>query len=171
MVAGGLDKISKEPQVLVDKVTLAFNKLNEKRGENRKLPTAKLAQTQQTELSELNKSAFSSRRFKLIKRASEQAHFVLAWPALSRHHPDRIALSVLSTILGDNMSSRLFNEVREKRGLCYYVHSTLEYYHDCGYLGAKAGVDPKRLKKQLRRRRPFFITWLMVRGSRRIRSD
>jgi len=162
VVAGGLDKISKEPQVLVDKVTLAFNKLNEKRGENRKLPTAKLTQTkqtkqtQQTELSELNKSAFSSRRFKLIKRASEQAHFVLAWPALSRHHPDRIALSVLSTILGDNMSSRLFNEVREKRGLCYYVHSTLEYYHDCGYLGAKAGVDPKRLKEAIEATKAVF---------------
>lgn len=161
VVAGGLDKISKDQKVLEKKVTLAFNKLNEKRGENQKLPTAKLSQTKQTEtkpteLSELNKSAFSSRYFKLIKRKSEQAHFVLAWPALSRHHPDRIALSVLSTILGDNMSSRLFTEVREKRGLCYYVKSSLEYYHDCGYLGASAGVDPKRLKEAIEATKAVF---------------
>jgi predicted Zn-dependent peptidase len=161
VVAGGLDKISKEPKILAKKVTLAFNKLNEKRGEITKLPTAKLFQTKQaetklTELTELNKSAFSSRRFKLIKRKSEQAHFVLAWPALSRHHPDRIALSVLSTILGDNMSSRLFTEVREKRGLCYYVRSTLEYYHDSGYLGARAGVDPKRLKEAIKATKAVF---------------
>lgn len=161
VVAGGLDKISKDQKVLEKKVSLAFNKLNEKRGKNQKLPTAKLSQTKQTEtkrteLSELNKSAFSSRRFKLIKRKSEQAHFVLAWPALSRHHPDRIALSVLSTILGDNMSSRLFTEVREKRGLCYYVKSSLEYYHDCGYLGASAGVDPKRLKEAIEATKAVF---------------
>lgn len=181
VVAGGLAKISKEAKVLEKKVTLAFNKLNEKRGENQKLPTAKLSQTQptqtkqtktkqtkarqteakqtetkRTELSELNKSAFSSRRFKLIKRVSEQAHFVLAWPALSRHHPDRIALSVLSTILGDNMSSRLFTEVREKRGLCYYVKSSLEYYHDCGYLGASAGVDPERLREAIEATKAVF---------------
>jgi len=171
VVAGGLAKISKEPKILAKKVTLAFNKLNEKRGDNHKLPTAKLSQTKltkikltqtkltqtkRTELSELNKSAFSSRRFKLIKRVSEQAHFVMAWPALSRHHPDRIALSVLSTILGDNMSSRLFTEVREKRGLCYYVKSSLEYYHDCGYLGASAGVDPKRLREAIEATKAVF---------------
>ncbi len=43
------------------------------------------------------------------------------------------------------MSSRLFTEVREKRGLCYYVHSTVDYYHDAGVFGAAAGVDPRRI--------------------------
>jgi len=156
VVAGGLDKISKDQKSLADKVSLVFEKLSNKRGPNHKLPVAKAVQNQQTELAELNKSAFSSRRFKLIKRRSEQAHFVMAWPAPGRHHPDRFTLSVLSTILGDNMSSRLFTEVREKRGLCYYVRSNLEYYHDCGYLGASAGVDPKRLKEAIQATKAVF---------------
>jgi predicted Zn-dependent peptidase len=156
VLAGGLDKIAKDQKTLAKKVSQAFNKLSTKRGQNQKLPVPKLAESDQTGLAELNKNAFSSRRFKLIKRKSEQAHFVLAWPALSRHHPDRITLSVLSTILGDNMSSRLFTEVREKRGLCYYVRSNLEYYHDCGYLGASAGVDPKRLREAIEATKNVF---------------
>lgn len=164
VVAGGLDKISADQKTLVNKISLAFNKLSNKRGQNRKLPVAKAERNQQAELAELNKSAFSTRRFKLIKRRSEQAHFVLAWPALDRHHPDRFALSVLSTILGGNMSSRLFTEVREKRGLCYYVRSNLEYYHDCGYLGASAGVDPKRLKEAIGASKDVFYNLANGRG-------
>jgi predicted Zn-dependent peptidase len=156
VVAGGLDKISKDQTVLANKVSLAFNKLSSERGQKQKLSIARVEQSQQTELTKLNKSAFSTRRFKLIKRRSEQAHFVLAWPAPGRHHPDRFALSVLSTVLGGNMSSRLFTEVREKRGLCYYVRSNLEYYHDCGYLGASAGVDPKRLEEAIQATKAVF---------------
>jgi predicted Zn-dependent peptidase len=47
------------------------------------------------------------------------------------------------------MSSRLFSEVREKRGLCYYIHSDSDLYHDVGVFGAAAGVDPKRVEEAI----------------------
>jgi predicted Zn-dependent peptidase len=53
-------------------------------------------------------------------------------------------------ILGGNMSSRLFSEVREKRGLCYYVHSDTDFYHDTGIFGASAGVDPSRVDEAVK---------------------
>jgi predicted Zn-dependent peptidase len=83
-------------------------------------------------------------------KETEQAHFVLGWPALNRTDPRRYALSLLSTVLGGNMSSRLFNEVREKRGLCYYIHADSDLYHDTGVFGGAAGVDPKRVEEALK---------------------
>lgn len=53
---------------------------------------------------------------------------------MNRSDPRRYALSLLGTILGGNMSSRLFSEVREKRGLCYYIHADSDLYHDIGVL-------------------------------------
>jgi predicted Zn-dependent peptidase len=156
VIAGGLHKINRDQKILADKVALAFNKLESKRGENSKLLVPKAKQSKYGQPPEINKNAFSTHRFKLIKRASEQAHFVMAWPSLDRHHPDRFALSVLSTILGGNMSSRLFTEVREKRALCYYVRSDFEYYHDAGYLGASAGVDPSRLQEAIQATKNVF---------------
>ncbi|OGJ38403.1 MAG: hypothetical protein A2383_03030 [Candidatus Pacebacteria bacterium RIFOXYB1_FULL_39_46] len=84
-------------------------------------------------------------RFKLEFRQTQQAHFVLGWPGIKRNHSDRFALAVLSAVMGENMSSRLFTEVREKRGLCYYVHSEVDQFHDKGLLGVTAGVDPTRI--------------------------
>lgn len=93
----------------------------------------------------LTESAISEDRIWIEEKKTEQAHLVLGWPGISRKSSDRAALSVLTTILGGNMSSRLFTEVREKRGLCYYVRSEADYYHDTGIVGASAGVDPKRV--------------------------
>ncbi|PIR58685.1 MAG: hypothetical protein COU69_04205 [Candidatus Pacebacteria bacterium CG10_big_fil_rev_8_21_14_0_10_56_10] len=93
---------------------------------------------------------FAAERFHLEERRSEQAHFVLGWPAMPRRDERRYALSLLSVIIGGNMSSRLFSEVREKRGLAYYVHSDLDHFHDGGLLGAAAGVDPGRVEEALR---------------------
>ncbi len=84
-------------------------------------------------------------RVKVEYKKTEQAHFVIGFPGIKRMDPDRYALSVLSTALGGNMSSRLFTEVREKRGLCYYVHSEADSYAEAGFFGAAAGVDPKRI--------------------------
>jgi predicted Zn-dependent peptidase len=89
--------------------------------------------------------ALASERLKVEFRQTQQAHFVLGWPGIKRSHPDRYALAILSAVLGGNMSSRLFTEVREKRGLCYYVHSEADQFHDKGLLGAAAGVDPARI--------------------------
>ncbi|NLG06650.1 MAG: insulinase family protein [Candidatus Pacebacteria bacterium] len=170
VLAGGLDKIAPKQKLLADKVAATFNKLNNKRGQNQKLAVPKVERKVEAEQSKgaqptmVNEIAFSKRRFKLVKRASEQAHFVMAWPALDLHHPDRYVLSVLAVILGGNMSSRLFTEVREKRGLCYYVRSDFEYYHDCGYLGASAGVDPNRLREAIQASKDVFYNLANKRG-------
>lgn len=92
---------------------------------------------------------FSADRLHIEHKATEQAHLILGWPALDRRDPRRYALMLLGTVLGGNMSSRLFTEVREKRGLCYYVHSDVDFYHDGGMIGASAGVDPGRIEEAI----------------------
>ncbi len=64
-------------------------------------------------------------RHRIAIRPSEQAHLQLAVPGLSRHHPDRYALSLLSAILGDGMTSRLWQRLREELGLAYSIGSYL----------------------------------------------
>ena len=78
-------------------------------------------------------------------RSTEQAHLSIAMPGLPMVHPDRYALDLLNVILGEGMSSRLFIEVRENRGLAYDVHSDVTHFRDCGALLISAGVDPKRI--------------------------
>ena len=69
---------------------------------------------------------------------------------LSAAHPDRYVLDVLNAILGEGMSSRLFLEIREKRSLCYDVHSYVNHYLDTGSTVVNAGVDPSKLDEALR---------------------
>jgi predicted Zn-dependent peptidase len=76
-------------------------------------------------------------------KATEQAHINIAVRALPLDHPDRYPLAFLSAILGEGMSSRLFLELREKRGLAYDVHSYLSHFLDTGAWVFYAGVDPK----------------------------
>lgn len=73
-------------------------------------------------------------------KKTEQAHFCLGYPAFSFFDKRRYALTLLSAILGGGMSSRLFMEVREKRGLCYYIGTGREHYHDTGLIVTQAGV-------------------------------
>jgi predicted Zn-dependent peptidase len=82
-------------------------------------------------------------------RPIEQGHLNLAIPGLSRRHPDRYALSVLNAILGEGMSSRLFLNIREERGLAYAVDSSLSLLEDTGVLTIYAGVDPERAPEAL----------------------
>ncbi len=82
---------------------------------------------------------------RLEYRKSEQAHMSVALPGVSFTHPSRYALDLLSVVLGEGMSSRLFVEVREKRGLAYDVHSEVSHFSDTGAIVISAGVDPKRV--------------------------
>jgi predicted Zn-dependent peptidase len=82
-------------------------------------------------------------------KATEQAHISVAVHALPLHHPDRYALSLLSVILGEGMSSRLAQELRERRGLCYDVHSYCSFFLDAGSFTLYAGVDPSRAEETL----------------------
>jgi predicted Zn-dependent peptidase len=84
-------------------------------------------------------------RVKVHTKASDQAHICVGVHSYPLNHPDRYVLQVLSTILGGGMSSRLFTEVRERRGLAYYVYGLNHSYTDAGSLYAQAGVDINRI--------------------------
>jgi predicted Zn-dependent peptidase len=81
----------------------------------------------------------------VTSRQTEQANLVLGGPALARRDERRFALEVLSAALGGGMSSRLFQEVREKRGLAYSVYSFSSPFADTGLFGVYAGCQPKRV--------------------------
>ncbi|MBT3249430.1 MAG: insulinase family protein [Candidatus Pacebacteria bacterium] len=98
---------------------------------------------------DLTKNPFSKQLLHLEHKATEQAHFILGWPSPDRLSEDRYALAMLNIALGANMSSRLFTEVREKRGLAYYVGSSIDANHDSGLFGAAVGADPKRIEEAL----------------------
>jgi predicted Zn-dependent peptidase len=82
---------------------------------------------------------------KVHTKASDQAHICLGVHSYPLEHPDRYVLQVLATILGGGMSSRLFTEVRERRGLAYYVYGLNHSYTDAGSLYAQGGVDINRI--------------------------
>ncbi len=121
-------------------------------------------------------------RFHFLDKKTEQTHFVIGFHGFSRNHPDRYKLAVLNIILGANMSSRLFEEVREQRGLAYEIKSGLNFFNDTGSVVVSAGVEPKkaplairvimrelgRLKRQpvskneLRRAKDYFLGQLLL---------
>ncbi len=80
------------------------------------------------------------------QKKTDQTHMILGVRAYPQEHEDRFALGILATILGGNMSSRLFIEVRERRGLAYSIHTDTDTYVDCGYLATQAGVDHGKLE-------------------------
>jgi predicted Zn-dependent peptidase len=79
------------------------------------------------------------------ERAISQSNLALGMPALARTDPDRYILMILNAVLGRGMSSRLFKEVRERRGLAYSVGSSVSRHSDCGMLGVSAGVSPENV--------------------------
>ncbi len=87
----------------------------------------------------------------LKHKKTEQTHFCLGFRAFSFFDSRKYALSLLSTILGGGMSSRLFIEVRERLGLCYYISTGRELYHDVGNMVTQAGVanNLDKLKKAI----------------------
>ncbi len=83
------------------------------------------------------------------KRPTEQAHIVLGGPGIHRAHEDRHALALLDTVLGGGMSSRLFQEVREKRGLAYAVYSYRSLFADTGSFAVYVGTTPQNAETVL----------------------
>lgn len=82
-------------------------------------------------------------------RDLEQVHFVLGFPGLAHHDADFYNLAALSTLLGEGMSSRLFQEIREKRGLAYAVYSGSQSFADTGLFTVYAGTGPEDMSKLL----------------------
>jgi predicted Zn-dependent peptidase len=87
---------------------------------------------------------------KLHTKQSDQAHIRVGVHSYPLVHPDRYALALLATALGGGMSSRLFTEVRERRGLAYYIYGHQQGYTDTGTLYAQGGVDIQRIDDAVR---------------------
>jgi predicted Zn-dependent peptidase len=85
-------------------------------------------------------------RLRIEPKDIEQAHLCLAVHGFSRSHPQRFTLNLLNTVLGGGMSSRLFIEIREHRGLAYDIHSYTEHFLDSGSFAIYAGVDPQKIE-------------------------
>ena len=79
----------------------------------------------------------------------EQVQLTIGFPGPGRHDPRRFAVRVLSAVLGENMSSRLFQRLREERGLCYSVHTHLETLHETGMFSVTMGLEADRLAETL----------------------
>jgi len=84
-----------------------------------------------------------------VTRDLEQAHLVLGFPSVKLGHEDYYATSLLATILGGGMSSRLFQEVREKRGLVYEIQSFINSFSDQGIFGVYASANPQQAQDLL----------------------
>lgn len=86
----------------------------------------------------------------VVKQDTEQAHMALGFHAFSRTDPRRFALRLLSVMLGENMSSRLFQALRERYGYCYSVQSTTSAFKETGAISISADLDPAKLPRALK---------------------
>ena len=86
-------------------------------------------------------------RVSLITQETEQTHLAMGFHAFGRQDGRRFALKLLSVILGENMSSRLFQKLREQHGYCYNVSTSMVTLEDTGAISICAGLDPLKLKK------------------------
>jgi predicted Zn-dependent peptidase len=84
------------------------------------------------------------------RKKTEQLHFALGFTTCSLSSADRYPLAILSAILGGSMSSRLFDEVREKRGLCYYIRTMSDHYTDNGALTTFVGVKKDKIEEAIK---------------------
>jgi len=125
-VAGKIDE-----KEIVEKIEKLFSGFNE----GAKTDFERVAENQKTP------------QIKIKNKKTDQTHLVLGVRAYNDDHEDKYALNLLSIILGGNMSSRLFINVRERQGLAYYIHTSADAYKDAGYLATSAGVEHKNLIK------------------------
>ena len=95
-------------------------------------------------------------RLRVHYRETEQAQLCLSVPGIPRDHPDRFNLRLLNTVLGEGMSSRLFTEIREKRGLAYSIYSYASAVNDAGAVGVYAGVDSRRVEDAIK---AILVEW------------
>ena len=89
----------------------------------------------------------AAEKLRVIKKDVAQANLVLGFQSLDANHQDRYALGVMNTILGGGMSSRLYQVIREERGLAYSTYSYQQGYSDAGYFGLYAGTAEENLKQ------------------------
>lgn len=92
----------------------------------------------------------SAARFQVVRKPIEQTQFVVGLRGISRHDPRRSAFRLMSVILGENMSSRLFQNVREKHGLAYSISTGANYFHETGSFYINAGVENSKTTQALK---------------------
>ena len=85
-----------------------------------------------------------------LRRSSEQVQLAIGIKTSSRHDPNQYALRVLNTILGENMSSRLFQSLREDHGLAYSIYSSLGFFNDAGLMTIAAGIEASNIPRSLK---------------------
>ena len=90
------------------------------------------------------------KRMAIAKEGTEQTHLALGYHAINRNDERRHALKLLSVILGENMSSRLFQQLRERYAYCYSIHSGTLVLEDSGLMSICVGLEPNKLKSALR---------------------
>ncbi|MCT2594684.1 insulinase family protein [Streptomyces sp. N2-109] len=134
--AGNIDH-----ETVVEQVRAAFDRAGALSGGNGGEPVGPRSGT---------RSIRSAGRVEVLDRSTEQAHVVLGMPGVSRHDERRWPLGVLSAALGGGMSSRLFQEIREKRGLAYSTYSYTSGFADCGLFGVYAGCRPSQVPDVLK---------------------
>lgn len=100
---------------------------------------------------------YDKRRVFLRSKNTEQAHLVLGVPSVGALHDDHFANKLLAIVLGGNMSSRMFLNIREARGLCYYISTEVDSYLDGGSLSTRAGVDQSRLEEAVKAIRHEYL--------------
>lgn len=88
----------------------------------------------------------STERKKITYKKTEQAHLVMGFPGLPYGHKHEWTQKILAAILGGNMSSRMFLNVREAKGLSYYIRTSVDSYTDAGIISTRAGVDVTRIQ-------------------------
>lgn len=96
------------------------------------------------------KEAQKEPQIKIFSKKTDQAHMILGFRTIPRTDKGRPILKVLNNLLGETMSSRLFTEVREKRGLAYYISSEMADFIDAGAIGVSAGVDISRAQEAVK---------------------
>jgi predicted Zn-dependent peptidase len=131
MVTGNIDT-----KTVFKKTEKIFSKV--KKGKNKFSKKAKISQ--------------GFPEIKIINKECDQTHLALACSTGFGANDERIyPLKLLSVILGGNMSSRLFIEIREKLGLAYHISSLLALYTDCGYFGLSAGIQHEKMEKTIKK--------------------
>ncbi|MDP7477403.1 MAG: pitrilysin family protein [Candidatus Peribacteraceae bacterium] len=86
----------------------------------------------------------------LRTKKTEQSHLVIGVPGISSQDPRHFTHKLLGIILGGNMSSRMFLNIREAKGMCYYIDTDADYYLDAGALTTRAGIDQSRLNEAIK---------------------
>lgn len=112
-------------------------------------------------------TTYDKKKIFLRTKNTEQSHLVVGVPSVSSQSDDHFAHKILSIILGGNMSSRMFLNIREAKGLCYYISTDTDSYMDAGILSTRAGIDQSRLHEAIK----LIVEQYMICADKGVEAD